>query len=878
LTDVYRALRSARKRSTPDRQAIEALVVKAPGARLTDVQIECLHEARAAGGLVASAGVGTGKGQRPTDRVLTPDGWLLFSDLKVGQRIIGADGKAVKVTGVYPRGALPTYTVTFNDGASLVVDGDHLWNVRSVHDADRHRPWRTIATRDLAGRVRGPGGRRVWRIPLVSPIAFPKKVLPFDPYLLGVLLGDGSISHGSVSFCCGDEETAIEVSKVLPSGVTLNKRGSNKKVPRWSLTGGYKNNLLLTSLRSLGLQGTRSHTRFIPDVFLFSDVDDRLSLLQGLMDTDGEISSTSAMFASSSLRLADDVAFLVESLGGTARRSVRKEPKYRLHGKVLVGRPSYRVTVALPFPLVGARALAHRWPKRPKYPPVRMLESITPSEPSDIICISVGAPDALYVTERCIVTHNSLVTLLLATVLEATKPLLIVKKNLVRNLALEHEKWAPYFHIRPYRILTYDALSDPRNALALHNLDIDLLVADEAHLLKHARSARTNRVIKKVVQHLPKVAILTGTLTTRDCSDYSHLAEAALRDNSPIPTFDDTACLAWKRVLGARPDPEDHDWTYVRHLCDAYKRPTTVEGGREALQEHLRTTRGFVLTTESSCRSSLIMERIRTPPLPPHIHAVIKSVVLDQVDPEGQPRTIYEVDTIGRQLLFGFWYKTTTTSPPDLVDKWRRAANTMGAVLRSWLGDGGAQGIDSPSLTRQAIREGKLGQFAFQANDEWEAVQHLVEWKREVVWLWPEWVEAQIAWLRKHPEPAILWFRHQAIGDEIAKHFPVYARNASPDLKAHKCGMSITAMHQGHNLQSWAHQRVAQPPAEAGVWQQLLGRTHRLGQEADEVFCEVVTHSPRLAKTLDSALDAAEYVEATTGERQRLKLATWIQS
>ncbi len=356
--------------------------------------------------------MGLGKGGVITEKILTPSGWVRYGDIRVGDRAIGSDGLPTRVTGVYRRGVLPVYRVTFNDRTSVTVDGDHLWAVRSNNDQFRGKGFRVMETRSLASDLAIANGNLKWRIPLVQPIHFDDgEALQVDPYLLGVLLGDGGLTQSGVGFCCGDEDTPIEVAKVLPPGTSLNRVNDNTgATERWTIagvTGG--SNPLLDSLRELGMMGHAAPTKRIPRQYMFATPDQRLSLLQGLMDTDGEVRESDGWmgYSSASKGLVEDIAFVVQSLGGVARYSVKEKTKYIHNGEVRYGLPSHKLTISLPPHLRGVRSLP-RWAAKAKYLPNRVIKSIEPAGYEEVVCIAVDAPDRLYVTEHCIVTHNTI--------------------------------------------------------------------------------------------------------------------------------------------------------------------------------------------------------------------------------------------------------------------------------------------------------------------------------------------------------------------------------------------------------------------------------------------------------------------------------------
>src|SRR5205807_9162763 len=95
-------------------------------------------------------------------------------------------------------------------------------------------------------------------------------------------------------------------------------------------------NPVTVALRELGLCGSRSATKFVPESYLYNEPTVRLGVLQGLLDTDGGPVSRRArtcriQYSTCSEQLRDDVVFLVRSLGGVAywrrRRAEGRTPR-----------------------------------------------------------------------------------------------------------------------------------------------------------------------------------------------------------------------------------------------------------------------------------------------------------------------------------------------------------------------------------------------------------------------------------------------------------------------------------------------------------------------------------------------------------------------
>jgi hypothetical protein len=372
---------------------------------------------------------GVGKAQPLTSKILTPNGWTTMGDIKVGDQVISRDGKPTKVVGVYPQGIRPIYKISFNDGTSTFCDKEHLWAVNTINQRNRKtkkdgkgiylapdNTFKTISTSDMIDNVKVWGNRRLnYKVPNVQPIEFDKKDLLIDPYLLGVILGDGCITtDNQPHFVTKDIEIINEVSKVTNISVTEQIREIEKEIDgelvlvKRSLTKvsllGIKN--LLTSL---ALYGTNSSSKFIPKDYLYTSVSDRVSILQGLVDTDGYINKHTIEIATVSKQLAEDIRELVLSLGG--RVSVtKKQGSYRKLGIRISTQKYYRISFSFPDNNIVPSRLTRkisRFNPRIKYGSNKFISGIEYSHEEEAQCIMVDNPEHLYVTDDYIVTHNT---------------------------------------------------------------------------------------------------------------------------------------------------------------------------------------------------------------------------------------------------------------------------------------------------------------------------------------------------------------------------------------------------------------------------------------------------------------------------------------
>lgn len=359
-------------------------------------------------GAIGQAGTGFGKAQPLTALVLTPTGYRQIGSLQVGDFVIGRNGKPTKVLGVYPQGVRPCARVVFSDGVSTVCDIEHLFAVQHHKDRFRGGKWQVKSINDILTSGVKVKDRHNWYIPMCEPIKFEEAPVPIDPYLLGCLLADGGLCY-SVVFSNSEKDILQKVADLLPTGVTLQYTGYGVD---YRLKGAISSGFV-SGLTTLGLIGKHSYEKFVPPLYLFNSIENRQKLLMGLFDCDGTIKNRQIEYSTSSEQLAKDVQFLVESLGGTARISYRT-PTFTYLGAKKCGRKSYRVYIKLPNEIQFWSSIKHEnnFIPRIKYTKIyRCIDSIDMVEPQECVCIYVEDDEHLYLTNNCIVTHNTVCAL-----------------------------------------------------------------------------------------------------------------------------------------------------------------------------------------------------------------------------------------------------------------------------------------------------------------------------------------------------------------------------------------------------------------------------------------------------------------------------------
>jgi DNA polymerase I-like protein with 3'-5' exonuclease and polymerase domains len=333
-----------------------------------------------------------GKAQPLLAKVLTPQGFIRMGEIVVGTEVVDpVSGEGTKVVGVYPQGERPVYRLTFNDGTQVRCDAEHLWQT------DRYGVKTTQQMLD-AGLYRGREFK--FAVPKTAPVEMSRHDLPIPPYVVGVLIGDGNITGPSVLFAnhLSDRAVADRVALELPNYQVKHHGGVAWSITQGSHQGvrGSHSTTMQTRLRSVALFGHGSLTKRIPFTYRHTCIQDRVALLQGLIDTDGSVSNGGWEYSTGSPLLASDVEWVVRSLGGWAKRLTVTSAS---------GKPHHRVRIVMPSWFQPH--LARKWVTRKRDVTRKAIVLIQPDGVEECQCIAVDTDEHLYLTDHFTVTHNT---------------------------------------------------------------------------------------------------------------------------------------------------------------------------------------------------------------------------------------------------------------------------------------------------------------------------------------------------------------------------------------------------------------------------------------------------------------------------------------
>lgn len=342
-----------------------------------------------------------GKAHSVDTEILTTAGWTTFGRLRPGDYVYGDDGLPTKVLYVTPDQYVDTYKVTFDDHETAVVTGEHNWHVKTSGG------FMTVTTRDMYSNyvyTKTDGTHRYrYHIPLCKPIEFPEKNLPIDPYTLGLWLGDGNTADGRFTASREKLECYEYVRKVYGDYVVYPDPREDKNCYTVSFSQDRRKSIIRGLLEDNDLIGNKH----IPEDYLYASVEQRLALLQGLMDTDGSCSKAGQCeFSQKNPRIADGFCWLLDSLGIKYTRRIKvptidgvpKDPVTRVFFYMDRQMPCFRLSYKY------ERLSAERNHKS-------MYKAVTRIEKVDTVpcrCITVDNDSHLYCFgRRMTVSHNS---------------------------------------------------------------------------------------------------------------------------------------------------------------------------------------------------------------------------------------------------------------------------------------------------------------------------------------------------------------------------------------------------------------------------------------------------------------------------------------
>jgi len=482
---------------------------------------------------------------------------------------------------------------------------------------------------------------------------------------------------------------------------------------------------------------------------------------------------------------------------------------------------------------------------------------------------------------------KTLVSLLAPLVLGAKRPVLFVPAALRAKTRIEARKLALHWRIPAgIRVFSYEILSRAAPGwldTCCAGQPPDLIVADEVHKLK-SQDAGCTRAVRAFMRkhkhgtptHVPFVG-MSGSITARGLKDYRHILVWCLGEHAPVPR-DAYEGLLWGLALDEKVAPEQRaDPGPLEQLVPG----ETFEGdalsrARQAFGSRLVSSPGVVTTKEDIPQTGLTITATHMD-APPKIREAIEWMRQSWCTPDDHPfESAIQLWQHANEMAGGGFYYVWDPRPPS---EWLEARKAWSKFVRGILAH--SQSLHTPLHVVSAIHSKQVDDGGLYA--EWKAIEPTFEPNSVPVGIDDTTLNYAAKWLEEHPDTGLVWVSHKYSGRRLSELSGVpYFGASAMDVRSGKLVeehngsaiVSIASCREGRNLQRWNANLVLVPPTVGSWWEQLLGRTHRDGQEADEVTCEIPLMLREQYEALQQAIQDAEYTQLTTGMPQKLVYAT----
>lgn len=464
---------------------------------------------------------------------------------------------------------------------------------------------------------------------------------------------------------------------------------------------------------------------------------------------------------------------------------------------------------------------------------------------------------------------KTLITMLLPVVLKAERPVLIVPAKLEDKTEREFEQLAVHWkQHRTLTIISYELIS--RRPNLLDALRPDLIICDEVHKLKNPKAACTKRVwryIRTREPGPPTFVGLSGTIATRSFKEWWHLQQWALPPMlQPLP-YSYVVMQSWAQALDEKVTarrPTGELWRLVDDTAPSASMPEI----RSAFGKLVRGTPGIITADGSTVGASLEIERVEL--RVPAIDAALDSMRRTWCTPGGEEFSeAADLWRHARELGNGFYYKWDPTPPRE----WLEPRKDFHAYVRSVLS--GSRTLDT--MAQVVNRDGD----SEPAIDNWYAVKDSFKPNPVPVWICTDVIDYALDWAQR--TGGLVWVEHRAVGAELYRRgLPYFGEQGrSPigriiDQHTGPAAVSSIAVSEGFNLQAWSSNLILNATPMGARYEQLLGRTHRYGQLADTVTCQLLFCTLEQSDGFEQACADALYIQQTTGQKQKLCFADHV--
>ena len=485
-----------------------------------------------------------------------------------------------------------------------------------------------------------------------------------------------------------------------------------------------------------------------------------------------------------------------------------------------------------------------------------------------------------------------------------------------RKLMCESGKRGLY--VMPYSLFS---VRDTSEMLAA--IDADGIILDEAHRMARRKAARTMRLMRYLDEREKQgrpadLVALSGSITSKTIRDYGHLARHALREWNFLPN-DTSQMDEWAALVDSEADGSGNTgpllplcaWAQKNYPDEPGGFPESVPGFRRAYRRRLSSSPGVVSSGDNEIACSLILcnqpvTGFEKEPGWQQLEELISGVEDEWITPNGDEieHAIHTWKWLF-ELSAGFYNELiwptaeelsrkrgcTLREAEVLLDRARQhhaAGQEYARDLRDFLALG-RTGLDTPFLVGGDMNKHGDKNVPSSLYRLWKTWHDLdfggrPERNSRAVRVCPFKVKAAARWAADLDGGGLIWVYHKEVGEwchQVLREAGIEAiycpagsqhnrRILDPKNKDKVIVASMTAHGTGKNLQHFSEQLFLQWPRDPKAAEQTLGRTHRNGQEADELFVRTLHTLDFDRSNFAACLNDALYIHQTTGNRQKL--------
>lgn len=472
---------------------------------------------------------------------------------------------------------------------------------------------------------------------------------------------------------------------------------------------------------------------------------------------------------------------------------------------------------------------------------------------------------------------KTLLSLLLPYVVEARRPLLLLPAALVDKTERERRVYARDWRVaKNLRISSYEMLGRVNAARELEFYRPDCIIADECHRLKNKRAGVTRRVARYMEKYPDtRFFAFSGTVMGKSIKDFAHIVEWTHKQGAPVPLADHTL-IEWSEALDEKINPLARRPPGA--LLELASKPvdgSQLERARRSFHSRFVQTAGIVATSNEETYNGSIYLRAIEYDVKPVTETNFETLRTKWETPDGWAETeAVAIWRHARELALGFHY----VWDPRPHDEWLVARRIWAKFVRDVLTK--SHKLDTEFQVLQAVRAGEVGAGEQELRD-WESAKPTFKIHAKPVWHDTTALELCERWANDHKDNGIIWTEHNFFARELSRRASLpYFGPGGVDAhgksieSAQGCIVASRAANcTGRNLQRWNANLVTSVSSSAIIWEQLIGRTHRDGQEADEIQVDVLAGCYEHINGLHRAMAGAKAQQDLLGQTQKLLLA-----